>query len=71
MPRTTRPPKTDPFRYGWRFVKKVLPDGTSSLVQVPLTLRDVLHPKVDDVIPQLEFQHLDACYRLRGQSRPE
>jgi Uma2 family endonuclease len=72
--RTTRPPDPDPFRYGWRFVKKVLPDGTTNLVQVPLTLEDVLHPQEDDVIPERPTQHLDAVYlypifRARARER--
>jgi Uma2 family endonuclease len=72
--RTTRPPEPDPFYYGWRFVRKVLPDGTTDLVQVPLTLEDVLHPQEDDVIPQRPRQQEDAEYlgpifRARAQER--
>jgi hypothetical protein len=33
------------FRYGWRFVHQTLPDGSRELVQVPLTMEDVLHPQ--------------------------
>jgi hypothetical protein len=40
----------DPFRYGWRYVKRVLPDGTVDLEQMPLTLEDVLHPQEEDHI---------------------
>jgi Uma2 family endonuclease len=60
--RSTRPPKPDPFRYGWRFLKKVLPDGTTDLVQVPLTLEDVLHPQEGDVIPETTFHERDGEY---------
>lgn len=31
-----RPP-ADPFRYGWRYVRRSLPGGGSSYEQVPLT----------------------------------
>jgi Uma2 family endonuclease len=41
----------DPFRYGWRYVKRVLPDGRVELDQVPLTLEDTLHPEEEDEIP--------------------
>jgi Uma2 family endonuclease len=62
MPRTEPPTQPDPYRYGWRFVKKLLPDGGTDLVQVPLTLEDVLHPQVDDVIPERTYQERDAEY---------
>jgi hypothetical protein len=60
--RTKPPAMPDPYRYGWRFVKKRLPDGSTELVQVPLTLEDVLHPQLNDVIPQLTYQERDAEY---------
>jgi Uma2 family endonuclease len=60
--RTTRPPETDDFPYGWRYLKKVLPDGSVDLVEMPLTLEDVLHPQEGDVIPEREFQKRDADY---------
>jgi Uma2 family endonuclease len=53
--RTTRPPEPDPYRYGWRFLKKVQHDGRTDLVQVPLTLEDVLHPQEGDVIPETDI----------------
>jgi colicin import membrane protein len=73
--RTTRPPQPDPFRYGWRFVKKLLPDGTADLIQVPLTLADILHPQEGDVIPERTFHERDAEYlrpifRLRAARLP-
>jgi Uma2 family endonuclease len=66
MPRSTdrtKPPRQpDAFPYGWRFVKKLLPDGRTDLVQVPLTLDDVLHPQEGDVIPESTYQERDAEY---------
>lgn len=44
----------NPFPYGWRYVRQTLPDGTTDLVQVPLTLEDALHPEEDDVIPEID-----------------
>jgi Uma2 family endonuclease len=38
----------DPFRYGWRHVRRRQPDGTEALEMVPLTLLDVLHPQEED-----------------------
>jgi colicin import membrane protein len=46
------PPGPDPFRYGWRYVRVTRPDGTVVLDRVPLTLEDVLHPEVGDIILQ-------------------
>jgi Uma2 family endonuclease len=60
--RSTQPPQPDPYRYGWRFVKKLLPDGSTDLVQVPLTLEDVLHPQLDDVMPERTYHERDAEY---------
>src|SRR5262249_15995109 len=38
----------DPYRYGFRYVRRRQPDGTEKLETVPLTLFDVLHPQEDD-----------------------
>jgi Uma2 family endonuclease len=40
----------DPWRYGWRYVRRTRPDGTEELDQVPLTLEDVLHPQEGDQV---------------------
>jgi Uma2 family endonuclease len=38
----------DPFRYGWRYIRRTRPDGLVALEQVPLTLEDLLHPEEGD-----------------------
>jgi Uma2 family endonuclease len=48
--REVETPEPDPFRYGWRDVRRILPDGRVALDQVPLNLEDVLHPEPGDVI---------------------
>jgi Uma2 family endonuclease len=73
--RVTRPPEPDSFRYGWRFVKKRLPDGSTDLVQVPLTLEDVLHPQEGDYIPEQTYhrrdgEYLGPIFRLRADRLP-
>src|SRR4051794_30435870 len=50
----------NPFRYGRRYVKRTLPDGSTDLEQVPLTLEDVLHPLENDEIP-VRPQHERDC----------
>jgi colicin import membrane protein len=40
--------ETDPYRYGWRYVRRPLPDGSIQIEQVPLTLADLLHPEEGD-----------------------
>ncbi len=40
---------TEPF-YGWRFIRRELPDGTVEWDQVPLTYEDVLHPEEGDQV---------------------
>ena len=54
------PPLADPFRYGWRYVRRDRPDGTYVIEQVPLTLEDVLHPQEGD-----QVTHSDAHQRRR------
>jgi Uma2 family endonuclease len=56
------PPEPDPFRYGWRYIRIVRPDGTEDLDQVPLTLEDVLHPEVGDIIVQSDPHDSDLAY---------
>jgi Uma2 family endonuclease len=42
------PPAADPYRYGWRDVFVIRPDGTEDWQQIPLTLEDLLHPQMGD-----------------------
>jgi colicin import membrane protein len=58
-----KPPREpDPFRFGWRYVRVVRPDGTEELDQIPLTLEDVLHPEVGDIIVQSDPHDSDRAY---------
>jgi colicin import membrane protein len=52
----------DPFRYGWREVRRVLPDGREEWEQVPLTEEDVLHPQEEDFIVQSPAHDRDCHY---------
>ena len=57
------PPRDgDPFRYGWRYVSRTLPDGRPVTERIPLTLKDVLHPQEDDVIPENSVHELERGY---------
>lgn len=49
----------DPYRYGWRYVRRELPGGDYTYDQIPLTLQDVLHPQEQDFIV-----HSDAHQRF-------
>jgi Uma2 family endonuclease len=57
-------PRKDPFRYGWRYVRRILPDGSKTFDQVPLTLEDVLHPQEGD-FHVLTDEHNDDCAYLK------
>ncbi len=57
-----KPSDDNPFRYGWRYVRRVGPDGREDLEQVPLTLEDVLHPQEGDVIPERAIQERERRY---------
>jgi hypothetical protein len=45
-------PAEDPYRFGYRYVRRVGPDGREEWEQVGLTLEDVLHPQEDDHISE-------------------
>jgi hypothetical protein len=67
-PALPSPPGPDPFRFGWRYVRVQRPDGTEEWDQVPLTLEDVLHPEVGDVIVESDPHDSDRAY-LKAVSR--
>ncbi len=54
--------RSDRFRYGWRYVRVVAPDGSEKSEQVPLTLKDVLFPKTGDFIVQTSAHDDDVGY---------
>lgn len=54
--------RPDPFRFGWRYVQQIGPDGSKVSVQVPLTLDDILHPQEHDHIPENTQQARDCRY---------
>jgi Uma2 family endonuclease len=70
----TPQPADDPFRYGWRFVRRPTPDDPDHLEQVPLTLEDVLHPEVGDFIVHSDRHETDRVYLtavLRARLEPD
>ena len=52
----------DPLRYGWRYVRRVQPDGTEVIDQVPLSLEDLLYPEEDDFVVQEPVHTRDFLY---------
>jgi len=62
------PPDADPFRYGWRYVKRRDKEGNPVHEQIPLTLEDVLHPQEDDFIVNNTWHDLIRGY-LRDAAR--
>jgi colicin import membrane protein len=66
VPRRSSPADTKPsFRYGYREVRVKLPNGRSRFKRVPLTLKDVLHPRFGDV-HVLSDAHGDDCNYLKS-----
>jgi colicin import membrane protein len=66
VPRRSSPADTKPsFRYGYREVRVKLPNGRSRFKRVPLTLKDVLHPRFGDV-HVLSDVHGDDCNYLKS-----
>ena len=52
----------DPFRYGWRYVRRPQSDGTEVVDQIPLTLEDLLYPEEDDFVVQEPVHTRDFVY---------
>ena len=50
----------DPYRYGWRYVRRILDNGDEEFDQIPLTLEDVLHPQEEDFIVHT-YEHERTC----------
>jgi Uma2 family endonuclease len=61
-PEPEESPATDPFYYGWRYVERKDQNGRVVVDQVPLTAKDVLHPKEDDQIPEHSAHAQDRTY---------
>jgi Uma2 family endonuclease len=57
-----RSEEDDPFRYGWRYVRRTRPDGTEDVDLVPLTLEDLLYPEEDDFVVQKPPHFRDVVY---------
>jgi Uma2 family endonuclease len=64
----TAPTTANRFPHGWRYVRRVGPDGQTIFDQVPLTAQDVLHPQFGDVMPQSLEHDTDVGY-LTGVAR--
>src|SRR5690242_3499679 len=74
-PSLSEPADAEQYRYGWRFASRTLPDGTEELVEVPLTVEDLLHPKERDRIAEntLHNRERDYLYDVldaRAMNRP-
>ena len=60
--KSRRAEKPDPFRFGFRFVRQIGPDGSKKSVEVPLTPDDLLHPREGDHISENTQQDRDCRY---------
>jgi colicin import membrane protein len=70
------PPPDDPFYYGWRDVRRIRPDGTDYLEQIPLSRWDTLHPEEGDHIVESHLNdlirdYLADVFRARLASVPD
>ncbi|MGH7224317.1 MAG: Uma2 family endonuclease, partial [Gemmataceae bacterium] len=55
-------PPPNPYRFGWREVQQIGPDGSKRWIQVPLTAEDALHPQEGDHISENRQQCRDRNY---------
>jgi colicin import membrane protein len=65
LSQATETPADDPFRYGWRYVRRKQPDGKVEVEQVPLTLEDLLFPEEGDFVVQFP-SHVSDCFYVYG-----
>lgn len=56
------PELPNPFRFGWREVQQIGPDGSKRWVLVPLTAEEALHPQEGDHIAENSQQARDRTY---------
>ena len=56
------PEEDDPFRYGWRYVRRTRPDGSEYVDIVPLSHEDLLYPEEDDFVAQKPPHCRDTAY---------
>jgi Uma2 family endonuclease len=60
--RPLAPSADDPWRYGWRYVRRPLPLDSEHYERVPLTLQDVLHPELGDCVVHSDRHETDRMY---------
>lgn len=52
----------DPYRYGWREVRRVSANGKERWERIPLTLEDILHPEEEDFRVHTDAHNDDCAY---------
>jgi Uma2 family endonuclease len=52
----------NPYPFGWRYVRHEDADGKEQWDRVALTLDDVLHPQLGDVMPEREFHAREKAH---------
>ncbi|MGQ9547911.1 MAG: Uma2 family endonuclease [Roseiflexus sp.] len=70
------PADADPFRYGWRIVRRAIGDGYFDEELVPLRLIDLLHPEEGDQVlcnydHQRRVRYFANVFLARVASRPD
>jgi hypothetical protein len=54
--------ENDPFRFGWRYVRRTEPAGSDIYDEVPLSWKDVLYPEEDDFVVKNPRHLCDVIY---------
>lgn len=75
QPAKLQPGEPNPFRFGWKEVRQLSPDGAVEYERFPLTTEDLLHPEWGYVIVESTEQergrrYLNDVFRLRLQNHP-
>jgi Uma2 family endonuclease len=61
-PSSATMPPDDPFPHGWRYVKRVEPDGTEVVDRIALTADEALHPQEGDQVTESTLHDLWRGY---------
>ncbi len=76
VPTKPQQEEPNPFRFGWKWERRLRADGTDEEVRLPLTMEDLLHPQwgykiLENTEQERGRRYLNDVFRLRLEDRPQ